>query len=354
MAPPDDARFITVDGAEGGTGAAPLEFTNHVGCRSSSASRSIFGRSPSAGRPADHVVFVGFGQARLPRDRACSRSASAATSERRSRSDARDWLHPGAGCHTGHCPTGVATQNRWLMRGLDPDLKCARCANYVRALRGELLALSRVDAASAIPRCVTPEHLEIVSERYATARRRGRLRLRPGVARDVARARARRSRRSSARPTTTVTTPGPEERPDRRRRGRLARRRRETSRSCRAIRGPPATFGAWATLATRPRRRARSCSADRRMWDCCDIDRGADAQRLDRRGVSTAAARRRAARRRRSDGHRADNGVLVGRRARPPRRCANTRLPASPTTVGQTSRSCRAPSAGGGAKEVAP
>ena len=24
-------------------------------------------------------------------------------------------------CHTDHCPTGVATQNRWLTRGLDPE-----------------------------------------------------------------------------------------------------------------------------------------------------------------------------------------------------------------------------------------
>jgi hypothetical protein len=33
-------------------------------------------------------------------------------------------------CHTGHCPTGIATQNRWLMGGLDPTSKAARLANY--------------------------------------------------------------------------------------------------------------------------------------------------------------------------------------------------------------------------------
>src|SRR5205823_6929966 len=45
-------------------------------------------------------------------------------------------------CHTGHCPTGVATQNKWLMRGLDPTSKSARLANYLATLRKELLALS--------------------------------------------------------------------------------------------------------------------------------------------------------------------------------------------------------------------
>ena len=29
-------------------------------------------------------------------------------------------------CHTGHCPAGVATQNRWLVRGLDPTDKVRR------------------------------------------------------------------------------------------------------------------------------------------------------------------------------------------------------------------------------------
>ena len=46
-------------------------------------------------------------------------------------------------CHTGNCPTGVATQNRWLMRGLDPSSSRARAANYLVALRAELLALAR-------------------------------------------------------------------------------------------------------------------------------------------------------------------------------------------------------------------
>ena len=50
-------------------------------------------------------------------------------------------------CHTGSCPTGVATQNRWLMRGLDPELKSARAANYLVALRKELLSLARACGA---------------------------------------------------------------------------------------------------------------------------------------------------------------------------------------------------------------
>src|SRR5512142_503267 len=59
-------------------------------------------------------------------------------------------------CHTGRCPTGVETQNRWLAGGLDPELKSVRLASYVRALRGELLALARTCGVTH-PALVDPE-----------------------------------------------------------------------------------------------------------------------------------------------------------------------------------------------------
>ncbi len=71
-------------------------------------------------------------------------------------------------CHTGRCPTGVATQSRWLMHGLDPELKSTRAANYLVALRAELLALAR-SCGVPHPALVTPEHIEIVTERYGSA-----------------------------------------------------------------------------------------------------------------------------------------------------------------------------------------
>src|SRR5262249_23317173 len=67
-------------------------------------------------------------------------------------------------CHTGRCPTGVATQNRWLMRGLDPMSKAARLANYVVTLRKELLQLSRACGVHH-PALVTMDHIEILDDR---------------------------------------------------------------------------------------------------------------------------------------------------------------------------------------------
>jgi hypothetical protein len=71
-------------------------------------------------------------------------------------------------CHTGSCPTGVATNNRWLMHGLDPDLKSARAANYIAGLRSELLTLGRA-CGSAHPALVDPDRIEIVSARFRSA-----------------------------------------------------------------------------------------------------------------------------------------------------------------------------------------
>jgi glutamate synthase domain-containing protein 2 len=156
--------FVTVDGGEGGTGAAPLAFTDHVALPFKLGFARVYAAFAAAG-VADDVVFIGSGKLGFP-DTALSAFALGA-----------DMVNVGREammaigciqaqrCHTGRCPTGVATQNRWLTRGLDPALKSVRLALYVRALRGELLALART-CGVLHPALVGPEHLEIVSERY--------------------------------------------------------------------------------------------------------------------------------------------------------------------------------------------
>ncbi|MEZ5329173.1 MAG: glutamate synthase-related protein, partial [Verrucomicrobiales bacterium] len=64
-------------------------------------------------------------------------------------------------CHTGHCPVGIATHNRWLARGLDPTLKSARLANYMFSLRKDLLQLSHACGVRH-PSLVTTRDFEII------------------------------------------------------------------------------------------------------------------------------------------------------------------------------------------------
>jgi glutamate synthase domain-containing protein 2 len=159
--------YVLIDGGEGGTGAAPLAFTDHVALPFKLGFARVYAAFARAGI-AEDVVFVGSGKLGFP-DAALLALALGC-----------DMVNVGREammaigciqaqrCHTGRCPTGVATQNRWLAGGLDPELKAARHATYVRALRGELLALARACGVMH-PALVEPERLEIVSGRFTSA-----------------------------------------------------------------------------------------------------------------------------------------------------------------------------------------
>lgn len=159
--------FVTVDGGEGGTGAAPLAFSDHVALPFRVGFSRVFAAFAEQGL-SDDVVFIGAGRLGFP-DAAVFAFALGCDMVNVAR---EAMLAVGCiqaqRCHTGRCPTGVATQDRWLMHGLDPDLKSARAANYVRALRAEVLALSRALGVPH-PSLVHPDQLEILSARYRSA-----------------------------------------------------------------------------------------------------------------------------------------------------------------------------------------
>ena len=159
--------FVTIDGGEGGTGAAPLSFADHVALPFKLGFARVYRTFARAGL-AEDVLFIGSGRLGFP-DSALFAFALGC-----------DLINVGREamlaigciqaqrCHTGRCPTGVATQSRWLMHGLDPQLKSSRAANYLVALRAEILALAR-SCGVEHPALVTSEHIEIISERYGSA-----------------------------------------------------------------------------------------------------------------------------------------------------------------------------------------
>jgi glutamate synthase domain-containing protein 2 len=102
--------FIVIDGAEGGTGAAPLEFTDHVGA------------PLQEGLLLVHNTLVGLGLREQIKLGAAGKVISAFDIARLMALGA-DWCNAARGfmfalgclqaqtCHTGHCPTGVTTQD---------------------------------------------------------------------------------------------------------------------------------------------------------------------------------------------------------------------------------------------------
>jgi glutamate synthase domain-containing protein 2 len=159
--------YVLIDGGEGGTGAAPLAFTDHVALPFKLGFARVYSAFARAGI-AEDVVFVGSGKLGFP-DAALFALALGADMVNAGREAMMAiGCIQAQRCHTGRCPTGVATQSPWLSRGLDPALKSVRHANYVRALRGELLALSRTCGALH-PALVDPGRLEVISERFSSA-----------------------------------------------------------------------------------------------------------------------------------------------------------------------------------------
>ena len=64
-------------------------------------------------------------------------------------------------CHTRHCPTRVATQDKRLARGLVPAAKAVRAANYVQALRHDMLRVAHAAGVSH-PALIPSEAVEII------------------------------------------------------------------------------------------------------------------------------------------------------------------------------------------------
>jgi glutamate synthase domain-containing protein 2 len=158
--------FINIDGGEGGTGAAPLAFADHVALPFKAGFARVY-RLFAERDVAGDVVFAGAGRLGFP-DAALFAFALGCDLVNVGR---EAMLSVGCvqaqRCHTGRCPTGVATQSRWLTRGLDPELKSVRFANYIDTLRHELLQLS-LACGVAHPALVGAERVEVLDGRYGS------------------------------------------------------------------------------------------------------------------------------------------------------------------------------------------
>src|SRR5689334_186860 len=149
--------FIVVDGKEGGTGAAPLEFTDHVGVPLREALMIV------------HNTLVGLDLRDKIRIGAAGKVITAIDVARTLALGA-DWCNAARGfmfalgciqsqsCHTDLCPTGVATQDPKRWKHLDVPDKAARVANFHE---NTLHALKELLQAAGLghPSELGPEHV---------------------------------------------------------------------------------------------------------------------------------------------------------------------------------------------------
>ena len=121
--------FIVVDGGEGGTGAAPLEFSNHIGAPL--VEGLIFVHNALVGYGLrDRISVIASGKVTSGFDllKRLALGADACYSAR-SMMLALGCIQA-LKCNSNHCPVGVATTNAALMKGLVPSQKSDRVENY--------------------------------------------------------------------------------------------------------------------------------------------------------------------------------------------------------------------------------
>lgn len=155
--------FITIDGGEGGTGAGPLTFIDHVGLPFKNAFSRVYRIFVEEG-VQENVVFIGSGKLGFPAPAMLAFALGADMVNVGREAMLAIGCIQSQRCHTDRCPTGVTTHSKWRQAGVDPDDKAIRLAGYIVTLRRELLDLSR--ACGAVhPALVSCEQVEILDGR---------------------------------------------------------------------------------------------------------------------------------------------------------------------------------------------
>ena len=158
--------FITLDGAEGGTGAAPASLIDYMGLPIAESLPALVDILVEYGL-RDRIKIIASGKLITPANVAWALCVGA------------DFVASARGftfalgciqslqCHTNHCPTGVTTHLPHLMKGLDPTNKALRVSNYVKSMLYEVGVISH-SCGVREPRELTRKHARLMTEKGIT------------------------------------------------------------------------------------------------------------------------------------------------------------------------------------------
>lgn len=152
--------FITVDGGDGGTGAAPMSLMDNVGLPLKQALPTLVDILERRGLK-DRIKVVASGKLVTPAEVAWAYCAGADTVV-----TARGFMFSigciqALKCNTNDCPTGVTTHKKRLQEGLDPKVKYINAANYVEKMRKDVAMIAHSSGA-AHARGLRRHHVRIV------------------------------------------------------------------------------------------------------------------------------------------------------------------------------------------------
>ncbi len=154
--------FITLDGAEGGSGAAPMSLADYMGLPLAESLPVLIDTLAKYGL-RERIKVIASGKLITPDMVVWALCMGA------------DFVNSARGfmfalgciqalkCHLNTCPTGIATHNTWLMRGLDPKEKAVRVFHYVKNLEYEVGVICH-SCGVLEPRQLKRHHVRVVSE----------------------------------------------------------------------------------------------------------------------------------------------------------------------------------------------
>lgn len=154
--------FITIDSADGGTGAAPMSLIDYVGMPISESLPLAIDCIENAGL-RDRIKVIASGKLINPAEVAWALCVGA------------DFITSARGfmfslgciqalqCHENTCPTGITTHNKKLQRGLVAEQKSSRVANYIKNMHHEVGLIAH-SCGVRTARELSRKHARIVQE----------------------------------------------------------------------------------------------------------------------------------------------------------------------------------------------
>ncbi|NOX81633.1 MAG: FMN-binding glutamate synthase family protein [Alphaproteobacteria bacterium] len=154
--------FITLDGGEGGTGAAPMSLMDNVGLPIKQALPMLVDILERRGL-RDRIKVIAAGKLVTPAEVAWAYCAGADIVN-----TARGFMFSigciqAMRCHTNNCPTGITTHKKSLQGGLIPAGKAQRVAKYVEKMRKDVAMIAH-SCGAAHARNLKPHHVRMVRD----------------------------------------------------------------------------------------------------------------------------------------------------------------------------------------------
>lgn len=155
---------IQIDGSDGGTGAGENIFMNYVGFGSSFETIAYLDKKLKEAGIRDNVTISGSGKLFTPAHAALAFAVGSDIIETARGVMLSLGCIQSLQCHTNQCPTGITTNSKWRMHGIDIPEKSTRVHHYLEGFHEDMLHLTEILGHSD-PRDITPHDIRIISHK---------------------------------------------------------------------------------------------------------------------------------------------------------------------------------------------